>query len=72
MIKCVIHLWQIDEDVISLEAHVVVEATHWPEFRDVKAGLKALLKDTFGIGHITLDVEQAAAACADPAKIGGS
>lgn len=66
-----LHVWQISEEVVSLEAHVVVEAAHWPDCQPVKRALKAHLSATFGVGHVTLDMEGPADACQDAAAIGG-
>ena len=67
-----LHLWQISEEVTSLEAHVVAEAAHWPDASAPKAAIKAALADRFGVTHVTLDMEGPEAACVDPARIGGT
>ncbi len=66
-----LHLWQISEEVTSLEAHVVVEAACWPEVTTVKSTLKSTLRDQFGIGHVTLDMEAPDGICDVPQRIGG-
>ena len=67
-----LHLWQISEEVTSIEAHVVVTADQWPDANVVKAAVKAMLQTQFGIGHVTLDLEGEGYACDAPMRIGGS
>ena len=66
-----LHLWQMDEHRVSLEAHVVVMATDIAAGREIGSRLRARLDEVFGIRHVTLDVENAADACDHPARIGG-
>jgi cobalt-zinc-cadmium efflux system protein len=67
-----LHLWQISEHVVSLEAHVVSDADSLADVRNVKAALRQVLADQFEIGHVTLDTETAADNCTDTARaIGG-
>ncbi len=66
-----LHLWQISEEVASLEAHVVVEPAHWPDCLGVKQALRARLSAAFGLGHVTLDMEGPEDACPGAAVIGG-
>ncbi|MBT2129815.1 cation diffusion facilitator family transporter [Aliiroseovarius lamellibrachiae] len=67
-----LHLWQISEEVTSIEAHVVVTAAQWPGASAVKAAVKEMLQAQFGIGHVTLDLEEEVTACAAPQPIGGT
>ncbi len=59
-----VHLWQIDENRRSVEAHLVVnDPGRGPEIvRAAKTDLQA----RFGIGHSTLEVEHADGVCAGP------
>ncbi len=66
-----VHLWQISEDVVSVEAHVVVGARDWPEAMQVKSAIKTAVQDQFGIGHVTLDLETHDGQCVAPERIGG-
>ena len=66
-----VHLWQLTEHRVSLEAHVVVAEGRWPEVTQIKQRLRSLLDARFGIGHMTLDMEEAGAACFGVARIGG-
>jgi cobalt-zinc-cadmium efflux system protein len=63
-----LHLWQMGEHAVSLEAHVVVAPD--TAFQPVKAGLKSLLSDRFGIEHSCLELEPEAECCAQIDKIG--
>ena len=67
-----LHLWQISEEVTSLEAHIVVGADQWPDASAVKAAVKEMLQRQFGIGHVTLDLEAEEHACDAPRRIGGT
>ncbi len=58
-----LHIWQISEEVVSLEAHVVVSARHWPACQQVKQAVKAALAADFAISHVTLDMEGPGDAC---------
>jgi cobalt-zinc-cadmium efflux system protein len=66
-----LHLWQISENVTSLEAHVVTAAPDRAAERAVKAALRMMLAERFSVAHVTLDAEAPEACCDDPATIGG-
>ena len=51
-----VHIWQVNENKIALEAHVVLEDIS--QMDSVKTGLKHLLHDTYGISHSTLEFEK--------------
>ncbi len=57
-----IHLWQIDERRITVEAHLVI--AEGAQAREVLARVKATLARRFGIGHSTFEVECAGTDCA--------
>ena len=59
-----LHLWQIDENDVALEAHVVTAGAGGHE--PVKRALKALLRERFGVSHATLEFESGAARCDGP------
>ena len=50
-----IHIWNLDEHRIALEAHVVVATNELQEVELIKAKLKKMLKDQFKITHSTLE-----------------
>ena len=50
-----VHLWQIDEHRIALEAHVVIDGFEQTE--TIKQALKERLAGEFGIAHSTLEFE---------------
>ena len=52
-----IHIWNLDEHRIALEAHVVVTANELQEVEGIKENLKRALKDKFKITHSTLEFE---------------
>lgn len=66
-----LHLWQMSETAVSLEAHVVVAAESWADSSQVKAALKNHLGEVFEIGHITLDLEEEGHSCLYAIDIGG-
>ncbi len=63
-----LHLWQIDEHEISLEAHLVVG----PEAAGVSAAVQAMLARDFRIRHATFALETAEARCIGAPPIGHS
>ena len=52
-----IHIWNLDEHRIALEAHVVVATNELQEVEVIKRKLKEILKDRFKIIHSTLEFE---------------
>ena len=52
-----IHIWNLDEHRIALEAHVVVATNELQEVEVIKGKLKEILKDRFKITHSTLEFE---------------
>ncbi|MCI2400718.1 cation diffusion facilitator family transporter [Aliiroseovarius subalbicans] len=67
-----LHIWQISEQVVSLEAHVVADAANWPDCANAKRAVKNVLRDRFAITHVTLDMEGPGDHCDHPARIGGA
>jgi cobalt-zinc-cadmium efflux system protein len=52
-----VHIWNIDEHRLSLEAHVVIAREDMARMETIKGALKATLKDQYAIGHSTLEFE---------------
>jgi len=52
-----LHIWNIDENRIALEAHVVVTSDELKEVELIKISLKKSLKQRFNITHSTLEFE---------------
>ncbi len=52
-----IHIWNLDEYRIALEAHVVVTADKLQKVEAIKKKLKQVLKKKFEISHSTLEFE---------------
>ena len=50
-----VHIWNLDEHRIALEAHVVVTAVELKQVEIIKVKLKQLLKEKFDISHSTLE-----------------
>jgi cobalt-zinc-cadmium efflux system protein len=65
-----LHIWLMDEHRTSLEAHIVIEDQLMSRSEDIKNEVKKMLKDTFSMHHITLDVESSAGECSDAKTIG--
>lgn len=57
------HLWQIDENRVSLEAHVLLEDGAAP-VATLRAA-KRVLAESWGIGHSTLEVETLTENCGE-------
>ncbi|HEV7434382.1 MAG TPA: cation diffusion facilitator family transporter [Pseudorhizobium sp.] len=58
-----VHVFAIDEQLTAMEAHVVLAERHGEAAETVKARLKELAFQEFGIGHTTLEL--AASACCE-------
>jgi cobalt-zinc-cadmium efflux system protein len=54
-----LHLWQMQEHEAALDGHVVLKDEAWSRQEAIRAGIKRLLEERFGIGHSTLEFEQA-------------
>jgi cobalt-zinc-cadmium efflux system protein len=52
-----VHFWQMQEHEPALDTHVVLTETGWRRQEAVKAEIKRVLCDRFGIGHSTLELE---------------
>ena len=63
-----LHLWRMQEHDSSLEAHVVLDNSR--PAHEVRAQVKALLHDRFGISHCTIELESPAEACRNAPVIG--
>ncbi len=57
-----LHVWQMDEERNSVEAHLVVE--EGVEFGEAVRRVKALMEAEFGIRHATFETETLASGCA--------
>lgn len=64
------HFWQMSEHDSALDAHLAIDSGAWGHADDIKARVKALLNEEFGIGHSTLEMECSIHACASPQRIG--
>jgi cobalt-zinc-cadmium efflux system protein len=51
------HLWQMQEHEAALDAHVVLTRDAMEQTEVVKAAIKRVLAERFGIGHSTLEFE---------------
>ena len=67
-----VHVWQLDESHVILEAHVVIASENLPEMESIKQAIKSRLARVFGITHSTLEMETVpcdptyASQCYDP------
>ena len=52
-----VHLWQMQENEVALDCHVVLTEGGWGRIEAVKAEIKDTLKDGFGVTHSTLEFE---------------
>lgn len=58
-----LHLWQMQEHEAGLDTHVVLDAAGWTRLEEVKAEIKRVIAERFGIEHSTLEFERAGAQC---------
>ncbi len=65
-----VHLWAMQERAAALDAHLVIAPGDWGDADAVKAAVKAMLAERFGIGHSTLEMECARHACIGAARFG--
>ncbi len=65
-----LHLWQMQEHQPALDAHIVIEQGAWGDADTIKQAIKTVLRDGFGLSHITLETECCVHACKDAQEIG--
>ena len=53
-----VHLWQMEENVPALDAHIVLRDADWDRLEAIKSELKSKLTEMFGIRHSTLEFER--------------
>lgn len=58
-----VHIWEIDHKKCFLEGHVVVDAADLEEVEHIKAKIKEVLSEEFGISHSTLEFENQKKTC---------
>jgi cobalt-zinc-cadmium efflux system protein len=54
-----LHVWELDEQSRTLEAHVVIRPERAIELEAIKTAVKAVLQRAHDIGHSTLEFEVA-------------
>lgn len=64
------HFWQMSEHDSALDAHLAIDKGAWGHADDIKARVKTILNEEFGIGHSTLEMECSIHACKSPQRIG--
>lgn len=64
-----LNLWMMSENCSVLQCHLVVEDGQWNDADAIKARVKSLLCEEFGIDQSTIELECARHACADTALI---
>jgi len=67
-----LHLWQMQEHAVALEAHIVIDQARWAEVDRIKSAIKELLKSGHDIEHITLELEGSDNICDQTQVIGHS
>jgi len=65
-----VHLWAMQEHQPALDAHLVIARGDWGHADAVKAAVKAMLAERFGIAHSTLEMECSWHACNGAARFG--
>ena len=60
-----VHVWEIAEHTIALEAHVVIKKASLPDIERVKTDLKRVLHEQFKVSHSTLEMELDGSVCID-------
>jgi cobalt-zinc-cadmium efflux system protein len=59
-----LHIWSISSSDLALSAHVVVADAALSELGAVMTGLKDMLARHFGVGHVTIELENEGGQCA--------
>ena len=59
-----LHIWSISSSDLALSAHVVVADASLSELGSVMTGLKDMLAKQFGVGHVTVELENEGGQCA--------
>ncbi|MBK6879479.1 MAG: cation transporter [Elusimicrobia bacterium] len=54
------HLWGLCSHMVSLSAHITVDPARWDDQPRLQNEIAARLRDRFGIGHVTLQMENRA------------
>ena len=65
-----LHVWQLDERQISLEAPIVISPGGVRTAAEIKRDVKNMIAKQFGIGHSTLEIEGADEDCPDVEPVG--
>ena len=65
-----VHLWQMQEHITALDAHIVIDAGRWQNADAIKSSIKTLCTERLGIGHTTLELECTRHACDEIKLIG--
>lgn len=53
-----VHLWEIEEQRRSLEAHVVVNDEYWPKIEQLQAAIRNCLSSDYDVEHSTIEFER--------------
>jgi len=64
------HFWQMNEHDNALDAHLVIDRGAWGHADEIKARVKTVLAEEFGIGHSTLEMECSLHVCNGANRIG--
>jgi cobalt-zinc-cadmium efflux system protein len=59
-----LHIWAISSSDLALSAHVVVADAALSELGELMTGLKDMLARDFGVGHVTVELENEGGQCA--------
>ena len=61
-----LRVWAISSDDTVLSAHLVIDRDAISDATEVASAVKAVLRDSFGVTHATIETECAAGGCASP------
>ena len=64
------HLWQMDERRNAIDAHLVIADGAWDRADAIKARVRRVLEEAFGICHSTLEIECSRHRCGDASALG--
>ncbi|MDE0134299.1 MAG: cation diffusion facilitator family transporter [Acidimicrobiaceae bacterium] len=58
-----VHVWTVTSGYVSMTAHILVDREHEGEQDHLLAELTSIIKDRYGISHVTLQLENSAGHC---------
>lgn len=65
-----VHVWTITQGNEAFTAHILMDRTYTGDWDEVVSGMKDLLHNSYGIGHVTIQLENSAEGCTEDHHVG--